>query len=52
MVSHFNARYILEPLNVMDEDEVVLEINDRDRPCRLVSKDDPGYFTIIMPMSL
>ena len=48
----FNARYILEPLNVMDEDEVVLQINDRDRPCRLVSKGDPGYFTIIMPMSL
>jgi DNA polymerase-3 subunit beta len=48
----FNARYILEPLNVMDADEVILEINDRDRPCRLVSKGDPGYFTIIMPMSL
>jgi DNA polymerase-3 subunit beta len=48
----FNARYILEPLNVMDEEEVVLEINDRDRPCRLVSRGDPGYFTIIMPMSL
>lgn len=48
----FNARYLLEPLNVMEEEEVVLEINDRDRPCRLVSKVDPGYFTIIMPMSL
>jgi DNA polymerase-3 subunit beta len=48
----FNARYILEPLNVMDSDEVVLEINERDRPCRLTSKGDPGYFTIIMPMSL
>jgi DNA polymerase-3 subunit beta len=48
----FNARYLLEPLNVMDAEEVILEINDRDRPCRLVSKGDPGYFTIIMPMSL
>ncbi len=48
----FNARYLLEPLNVIDADEVVLEINDRDRPCRLVSKGDPAYFTIIMPMSL
>jgi exo-beta-1,3-glucanase (GH17 family) len=37
---------------VMEADEVVLEINDRDRPCRLASKGDPGYFTIIMPMSL
>jgi DNA polymerase-3 subunit beta len=48
----FNARYLLEPLNVMDAEEVVLEVNDRDRPCRLTSKGDPGYFTIIMPMSL
>jgi DNA polymerase-3 subunit beta len=48
----FNARYLLEPLNVMEGEEVLLEINDRDRPCRLISKVDPGYFTIIMPMSL
>jgi DNA polymerase-3 subunit beta len=48
----FNARYILEPLNSMAGESVLLEVNERDRPCRLISRDDPDYFSIIMPMSL
>lgn len=48
----FNARYLLEPLNVMASEEVLLEVNDRERPCRLLAKGDPQYFSIIMPMSL
>ncbi len=48
----FNARYFLEPLAAMEGEEVLLELNDRDRPCRLMDENDPNYFGIIMPMSL
>ena len=48
----FNARYFLEPLNLMKSDLVILELNDRERPCRLRDQGDPHYFSIIMPMSL
>ncbi len=48
----FNARYFLEPLNVMAGDTVFIELNDKDRPCKLSQQDDPNYFAIIMPMSL
>lgn len=48
----FNARYLLEPLNAMAGDTVFLEINEKDRPCRIIDKEDPNYFSIIMPMSL
>jgi DNA polymerase-3 subunit beta len=48
----FNARYFLEPLNAMQSDNVILELNEKDRPCRLVDQGDPFYFSIIMPMSL
>jgi len=48
----FNARYFLEPLNAMASDLAILELNDKDRPCRLVDQGDPHYFSIIMPMSL
>ena len=48
----FNARYFLEPLNAMESEMTILELNDRDRPCRLVDQGDPHYFSIIMPMSL
>jgi DNA polymerase-3 subunit beta len=48
----FNARYFLEPLNAMTSDMVILEVNEKDRPCKLVEQTDPHYFSIIMPMSL
>jgi DNA polymerase-3 subunit beta len=48
----FNARYFTEPLNAMESEMVILELNDKDRPCRLVDQGDPHYFSIIMPMSL
>ena len=41
-----------EPLNAMESEMVILELNDKDRPCRLVDQGDPHYFSIIMPMSL
>lgn len=48
----FNARYFLEPLDAMESENAILELNDKDRPCRLVDQGDPHYFSIIMPMSL
>jgi len=48
----FNARYFTEPLNAMESEMAILELNDKDRPCRLVDQGDPHYFSIIMPMSL
>jgi DNA polymerase III sliding clamp (beta) subunit (PCNA family) len=39
-------------LSVMTSETVFVELNDKDRPCRLVQADDPNYFAIIMPMSL
>ncbi len=48
----FNARYMLEPLNAMAGEVVLLEVNDRDRPCSLRDQGDSNYFSIIMPMSL
>jgi DNA polymerase-3 subunit beta len=48
----FNARYLLEPLQVMTSDTIFLEINDRDHPCRIMEPGDAHYFSLIMPMSL
>jgi len=47
----FNAKYLIEPLQVMPGDTVFLEINEPDRPCRLMQQEDPHYFSLIMPMS-
>jgi DNA polymerase III subunit beta len=48
----FNARYLLEPLQAMSGDTVCLEINDRERPCRLMEQGDPHYFSLVMPLTL
>ncbi|MDD2904634.1 MAG: hypothetical protein PHU44_19555, partial [Syntrophales bacterium] len=48
----FNARYLLEPLQVMTSDTIFLEINDRDHPCRITEPGDAHYFSLVMPMSL
>jgi DNA polymerase III subunit beta len=47
----FNARYLMEPLQVMTGDTAILEINDCNHPCRFMGKEDPHYLNIIMPMS-
>ncbi|MDD3582025.1 MAG: DNA polymerase III subunit beta [Desulfobacca sp.] len=48
----FNARYLLEPLGVMHSDRVVMDINQKDKPCRLQGENEPDYLCIVMPMSL
>lgn len=48
----FNARYLLEPLDAMRCEKVLLEVNDRDRPCRLRGEGDPDYFGLVMPMTI
>jgi len=47
----FNARYLLEPLAMMTGDQVILEVNETDRPARFTDPNDPHYFSIVMPMS-
>ncbi len=48
----FNARYLLEPLAMMESPVVLLAINDQDKPCKLWEKGDEDYFAVIMPWSL
>jgi DNA polymerase-3 subunit beta len=49
---NLNARYLLEPLQAMTGAEAVLQINEGDRPCRIMDPADPDYFSIVMPASL
>jgi len=48
----FNARYLLEPLAVMQGEKVVFEITGNDKPLKLTAPDNPDYIEVIMPMSL
>ena len=47
-----NARYVIEILSVIDEDEVVLNLKDKDNSCLITIKDNKDYLSLVMPMRL
>jgi DNA polymerase-3 subunit beta len=51
----FNAKYLMEALNVMDTDEVLMELKDEGSPGiikPLSSKETPDQICIVMPMRI
>lgn len=48
----FNARYLLEALSVLEDEQAVLELGDETSPCVLRSEKDRGFTHIVMPMRL
>lgn len=46
----FNARYCLDALSVLDEEEVCMELKDSLSPGMLRPKDGEGYVYVVMPM--
>ncbi len=48
----FNARYLIEVLQVMNSETVELSFNDEDSPIVVEGEDDRGFVALIMPMSL
>ncbi len=48
----FNARYLIEVLQVMNSETVELSFNDEDSPIVVEGEDDKGFVALIMPMSL
>ncbi|MCB0392947.1 MAG: DNA polymerase III subunit beta [Bdellovibrionales bacterium] len=48
----FNARYLLDVLNTIDEEEVDIELNDQLSPGLIRPQGDQNYTCIIMPMRI
>jgi DNA polymerase-3 subunit beta len=48
----FNPKFFIETLNVIDEDNVILNIVDEEKPCLIESGKDKTYLSIIMPMRI
>ena len=48
----YNARYLMEPLNVMQGDEVIMDLTEKKKPMCLREAADPEYLSIVMPMDL
>ena len=52
LVAGFNARYLLEVLDVIDTDDVRLEFQGELDPCVLKPSDGPDFLGVVMPMRI
>ena len=48
----FNPKFFIETLNVIDDDNVVLNIVDEEKPCLIEGENDKTYLSVIMPMRI
>jgi len=48
----FNAKYFLDALQIIDDEQAVLGMGDETAPCVLKSEFDKGFTHVIMPMRL
>ncbi len=48
----FNPKFFLETLNVIDDDNIILNIIDEEKPCLIEGQEDKTYLSIIMPMRI
>ena len=48
----FNPKFFIETLNVIDEDNIVLYIENSEKPCMLEGENDKQFITVIMPMRI
>ncbi len=48
----FNCRYFIETLQIIEGNTVKAYISSDESPCLIVSDDDEGFLSIVMPMKL
>jgi len=48
----FNARYLLDILQVQDQDKIFMILKDNLSPGLIKPADDDGYLAVVMPMRL
>ena len=48
----YNPKFFIETLTVMNEDNVVINIMDGEKPCKIEGEKDKTYLSVIMPMRI
>ena len=48
----YNPKFFLDTLGVIDDDNIVLNIVDEQKPCKLEGENDKTYLSVIMPMRI
>jgi DNA polymerase-3 subunit beta len=48
----FNPKFFIDTLNIIDDDNVVLNIIDEQKPCFIEGQEDKQFLSVIMPMRI
>ena len=48
----YNPKFFIDTLGVIDDDNIVLNIVDEQKPCKLEGENDKSYLSVIMPMRI
>jgi DNA polymerase-3 subunit beta len=52
MVAAFNPRFFIDALNGLNDEKIVLNIVNKEKPCIISGSADKAYFSAIMPMKI
>jgi DNA polymerase III subunit beta len=50
MEAGFNPRFFIEALNCVDDNKLIINILNEEKPCLLAGVADKSYIGVIMPM--
>ena len=48
----YNPKFFIDTLSVINEDNVVLNIVDEEKPCKIEGEKEKNYLSVIMPMRI
>ena len=48
----YNPKFFIDTLSVLNEENVILNIVDEERPCKIEGEKDKTYLSVIMPMRI
>ena len=48
----YNPKFFIDTLSVMNEDNVILNITDEEKPCKIEGEKDKSFLSVIMPMRI
>jgi len=48
----YNPKFFIDTLGVIDDDNIILNIVDEEKPCRIEGENDKSYLSVIMPMRI
>ena len=48
----YNPKFFIDTLGVIDEDNIILNIVDEEKPCKVEGENDKSFLSVIMPMRI